>query len=90
MTASTARKRQPPQDGAKKRAFWRAAGLILLFNVLLVALVILKPVSDVTLALVVNTAEFVGPLLVVPLCFGGLLRWMWGRGTSQAPVGPAW
>jgi PAS domain S-box-containing protein len=71
------------------RSLRRAAGLILLFNGLLVALVILKPVSDATLALVVNTAEFVGPLLVLPLCFSGLLGRMWGRGTSQAPVGTA-
>jgi PAS domain S-box-containing protein len=89
MTAGTARNGRPPQDSAKARAFWRAAGLILLFNGLLVALVILKPVSDATLALVVNAAQFVGPLLVVPLCFGGLLRWMWERGASQAPVGTA-
>ena len=71
------------------RPLWRAAGLVLLFNGLLVAVVLFKPVSDATLALVVNTAQFVGPLLVLPLCFGGLLRWMWGRGTSQAPVGSA-
>ena len=68
------------------RPLRRAAGLILLFNGLLVALVLLEPVDDATLALVVNTAQFVGPLLAVPLCFGGLLRRMWGRGDS---VGPA-
>src|ERR671913_377709 len=89
MTAGTARNGRPPQDSAKARAFWRAAGLVLLFNGLLVAVVLFKPVSDATLALVVNTAQFVGPLLVVPLCFGGLLGWMWGRGTSEARVGPA-
>jgi PAS domain S-box-containing protein len=89
MTAGTAQNGRPPQDSAKARAFWRAAGLVLLFNGLLVAIVLFKPVSDATLALVVNTAQFVGPLLVLPLCFGGLLRWMWGRGTSQAPVGSA-
>src|SRR5215213_238426 len=89
MTAGTAQNGRPPQDSAKARAFWRAAGLVLLFNGLLVAVVLFKPVSDATLALVVNTAQFVGPLLVLPLCFGGLLRWMWGRGTSQAPVGSA-
>src|SRR5215204_3427729 len=89
MTAGTARNGRPPQDSVKARAFWRAAGLILLFNGLLVALVILKPGSDVTLALVVNAAQFVGPLLVLPLCFGGLLGRMWGRGTSEAPVGTA-
>src|SRR5215204_373935 len=89
MTAGTARNGRPPQDSAKARAFWRAAGLVLLFNGLLVGVVLFKPVSDATLALVVNTAEFVGPLLVVPLCFGGLLGRMWGRGASQARVGTA-
>jgi PAS domain S-box-containing protein len=62
--------------------------LVVVFNGLLVALVLFKVGSDATLALLVNTAEFVGPLLVVPLCFGGLLRWMWGRRTSQAPLEP--
>ena len=89
MTVGTARNGRPPQDSANARAFWRAAGLILLFNGLLVGVVLFKPVSDATLALVVNAAQFVGPLLVVPLCFGGLLRWMWGRGSSQASLGSA-
>jgi serine phosphatase RsbU (regulator of sigma subunit) len=71
------------------RPLWRAAGLILLFNGLLIAVVLLKPGSDVTLALVVNTAQFIGPLLALPLCFGGLLRRVWGRGASQAHIGPA-
>jgi serine phosphatase RsbU (regulator of sigma subunit) len=71
------------------RPLWRAAGLILLFNGLLIAVVLLKPRSDVTLALVVNTAQFIGPLLALPLCFGGLLRRVWGRGASQAHIGPA-
>jgi PAS domain S-box-containing protein len=88
MTASTAQNRRPPHDGAEARHLRRAAGLVLLFNGLLVAFVFLKPVSDVTLAFVVNTAEFVGPLLALPLCFGGLLRRMWGRGGSQAHIGP--
>jgi PAS domain S-box-containing protein len=51
--------------------------------------VLFKLGSDAMLALVVNTAEFIGPLLVVPLCFAGLLRWMWRRGSSEARVGPA-
>jgi PAS domain S-box-containing protein len=87
MTAGTARNGRPPQDSAKARAFWRAAGLIVLFNGLLVALVLLNPLSDPTIALVVNAAQFVGPLLVVPLCFGGLLRRMWGPPASQAHDG---
>src|SRR5215204_4096249 len=89
MKASTSENRRPPQDGVEMRPLWRAAGLVLLFNGLLVGVVLFKPVSDATLALVVNTAEFVGPLLVVPLCFGGLLGRMWGRGASQARVGTA-
>src|SRR5215203_519108 len=89
MTASSPRNRRPPQDGAEARAFWRAAVLVLLFNGLLVAWVLLKPGSDAMLALVVNSAQFVGPLLVLPLCFGGLLRRMWERGASQTDVGPA-
>src|SRR5215211_2312990 len=88
MTASSPRNRRPPQDGAETRPLRRAAVLVLLFNGLLVAWVLLKPGSDAMLALVVNSAEFVGPLLVVPLCFGGLVRRMWGRGASQAHVGP--
>src|SRR5918999_3421528 len=89
MKACTSENRRPPQDGVEMRPLWRAAGLVLIFNGLLVAVVLFKPVSDATLALVVNTAEFIGPLLVVPLCFGGILTWMWRRGTSQARVGPA-
>ena len=61
--------------------------MILLFNVLLVAWIVLKPGGDRLLAAVVNAAQFVGPLLAVPLCFGGLLRWKW-QGTSQMVVGP--
>src|SRR5215216_7415629 len=89
MTASSPRNRRPPHVAAKARAFWRVAVLVLLFNGLLVAWVLIKPGSDATLALVVNSAEFVGPLLVVPLCFGALLRLIWRRGASQAYVGPA-
>src|SRR5215213_8224119 len=89
MTASSPRNRRPPQDGAETRPFWRPAVLVLLFNGLLVACVLLKPGSDAMLALVVNSAQFVGPLLVLPLCFGGLLRRMWERGASQTDVGPA-
>ncbi|MCD6053692.1 MAG: hypothetical protein K0Q96_884, partial [Rubrobacteraceae bacterium] len=70
------------------RPLWRATGLVLLFNGLLVVWVLFKLGTDAMLALVVNTAEFVGPLLVVPLCFAGVLGWMWGPPTSQAPGGP--
>src|SRR5215216_1140871 len=89
MTASTAPDRRQPHDRDEARTLRRAAVLILLFNGPLVAAVLFKLGSDAMLALVVNTAEFIGPLLVVPLCFAGLLRWMWRRGSSQAPVGSA-
>ena len=63
--------------------------MILLFNGLLVALVLAEPLSDATLALVVNAAQFIGPLLALPLCFGGLPSRVWGRGTSRANTGPS-
>src|SRR5215204_6762820 len=62
--------------------------MIVLFNGLLVAWILLAPGSDRMLAAVVNAAEFVGPLLALPLCFGGLLGRMWRRGVSQTDVGP--
>src|SRR5918997_7214607 len=89
MKANTVRNGRPPQDGAETRPLRRAAGLILLFNGLLAAWVLLKPGSDRMLALVVNAAEFVGPLLALPLCFGGLLKGIRRRGVSGPDVGPA-
>src|ERR671914_323504 len=89
MTADTAQNGEPPQDNAKARAFWRVAVMILLFNGLLIVCVLIKPGSDRMLAFVINTAQFIGPLLVLPLCFGGLLRRMWGRGVTQTDVGLA-
>jgi hypothetical protein len=89
MEAATARNGPPRRDGAQARPLRRAAGMILLFNGLLVAWVLLKPGSDRMLAAVVNSAQFVGPLLALPLCFGGLLRRIWRRGESQREVGSA-
>src|SRR5918998_983820 len=90
MKAGAARNGRPPsQDVGEARSFQRAAGMILLFNGLVVAWVLLKPGRDRIRALAVNTAEFVAPLLVLPLCFGGLLRRVWGRGDSQTDVEPA-
>jgi len=57
--------------------------MILLFNGLLVAWVLLKPGGERLSAIVLNAAGFVGPLLVLPLCFSGLLEWMRRRGASQ-------
>ncbi len=89
MKAGNARNGRSPRAGAEARPLQRAAGLILLFNGLLVAWVLLKPGNDRLLAAVVNSAEFVGPLLALPLCFGGLLRWKWQRGASGPDVEPA-
>ena len=82
MKAGTTRNGRSPQNGAEAPRLRRAAALILLFNVLLIAWVLLKPAGDRVSALVVNVAVFVGPLLVLPLCFGGLLEWM-RRGASR-------
>jgi serine phosphatase RsbU (regulator of sigma subunit) len=89
MKAGPAPNGRPPQDRAAVRPLLRPASLILLFNVLVVAWVLLKPGSDRMLALVVNAAQFVGPLLVLPLCFGGLMRWKWRRKGSGQDVVPA-
>jgi hypothetical protein len=88
MKAITTRMRRL-RDGAEAHPLRRAAGMILVFNGLLVVWVLLKPGSDALVGLVVNTAEFVGPLLMLPLCFGGLLRQVWRRGDSQTDAGAA-
>src|ERR687893_659468 len=89
MKAATAKNGRPPRDSAEARAFWRAAGMILLFNGLLLAWVLLKPGGDRLSAIVLNAAGFVGPLLVLPLCFGGLLRRMRRRRASGTDDQPA-
>src|SRR3712207_3178421 len=57
--------------------------MVLLFNGLLTAWVLLDPYGERVSAVVLNAAGFVGPLLVLPLCFVGLLEWMRRRGTSR-------
>jgi serine phosphatase RsbU (regulator of sigma subunit) len=89
MKAATARNGRSPQDGAEARPLRRAAGMILLFNGLLIAWVLLKPGGDRVTAIVLNVAGFVGPLLVLPLCFGGLLEWMRRRGASRTDNQPS-
>ena len=89
MKAATARNVRPPRNSAEARALWRAAGMILLFNGLLVAWVLLDPYGDRVTAIVLNAAGFVGPILVLPLCFGGLLEWMRRRGASRTDDQPS-
>src|SRR5215212_1475393 len=89
MRTGTRHKGRLVRGAAEARSLlWGIASLILLFNALLVAWVLLKPGNDAVVALVLNVAEFVGPLLVVPLCFGGLRR-LWRRGTSRTDKGTA-
>jgi hypothetical protein len=89
VKTSTEREVLLSQDSVKARVVKRTAILIVVYHILLAAWVLLKPGSDVMLATVGNVAQVVGPLLVLPLCFGGLLEWMWRRGTSQMDNQPA-
>src|SRR5919112_1296558 len=88
MKAGTTRNGRSPQTGAEARRLRRAAALILLFNGLLLAWALFEPVGNRASAIVVNVAGFVGPLLVLPLCFGGLLAWVWRRGVSRTDSQP--
>jgi hypothetical protein len=56
---------------------------------LLLAWALFEPVGNRVSAIVVNVAGFVGPLLVLPLCFGGLLAWVWRRGVARTNNLPA-
>jgi serine phosphatase RsbU (regulator of sigma subunit) len=83
MKADTTRNGRSPQNGAEAPRLRRAAALVLLFNGLLLAWALFEPVGNRVSAIVVNVAGFVGPLFVLPLCFGGLLAWVWRRGVSR-------
>ena len=89
MKAGTTPNGRPPQNGAVSRPLRRSAALVLLFNGLLLAWALFEPVGNRVSAIVVNVAGFVGPLLVLPLCFGGLLAWVWRRGASRTDNQPA-
>src|SRR5918996_1498619 len=89
MNAGTTRNGRSPQTGAEAPRLRRAVALVLLFNGLLLAWALVEPVGNRTSAIVVNVAGFVGPLLVLPLCFGGLLAWVWRRGASPTGKPPA-
>src|SRR5918997_3416996 len=88
MKAVTARNVRPPRGSTEARALWRAAALILLFNGLLLVWALFEPAGNRVPAIVVNVAGFVGPLLVLPLCFGGLLALLWRRGASRTDNQP--
>ena len=70
---------QPVRGSADVHAFWRAAGMLALLNGLLVVWVLLQPAGPRVSPIVSNAAGFVIPLIALPLCFGGLGRWVgWG------------
>src|SRR5215211_6087099 len=88
MKAGTTRNGRSPQTGAEASRLRRAAALILLFNGLLLAWALFEPAGNRLSAIVVNVAGFVGPLLILPLCFGGLLALLWRRGVSRTDIQP--
>src|SRR5918999_788140 len=88
MKVGTAQNGRPPRDSTEARTLRRAAGMVLLFNGLLFVWVLLDPYGERVSAIVLNAAGFVGPLLVLPLCFGGLLEWM-RRGATRTDDQPA-
>jgi HAMP domain-containing protein len=63
--------------------------MTVLFNGLLAAWVLLDPYGDRVSAIVLNAAGFVGPILVLPLCFGGILELMRRQGASRTDEQPA-
>lgn len=72
------------RGGTGVHAFWRAAGTLALFNVLLVIWVLLQPAGPRVSPIVGNIWGFVIPLLALSLCFGGVDGWVWWRGASRA------
>jgi hypothetical protein len=80
---------RPARGSASARALWWAASIVMVFNVLIVAWVLLKPGDDRVYAFVVNVAGFVGPMLALPLCFGGFLGRIWRWGASRTDNQPA-
>ncbi|MGH3148485.1 MAG: hypothetical protein ACRDTR_22110, partial [Rubrobacter sp.] len=72
MRTATRQEGQSVRGGAGMHAFWRAAGTLALFNVLLFVWVLLQPAGPRVSPIVSNAAGFIIPLAVLPLCFGGL------------------
>jgi protein-S-isoprenylcysteine O-methyltransferase Ste14 len=72
VKTSNRREKRPARGGPQDRNIWLAAFVIVAFNVLLVVSVIFQPAGPRVSSVVSNVAGFVGPLLVLPLCFGAL------------------
>lgn len=88
MKANIGRELKAAATRDKKRTMWLAAALILAFNALFAAFIFVEPVGRASFTTIVNVAEFVGPLLMLPLCFGGLFvrDERLSRGQRWAPV----
>jgi len=88
LKANIGRELKAPATRDKKRTMWLAAALILAFNALFAAFIFVEPVGCASFTTIVNVAEFVGPLLMLPLCFGGLFVQdeRLSRGQRWAPV----
>ena len=61
------------------RPLWAGLALVLTYNGLLAAWLALRPAPAPVIQAIDNVAQCVGPLLVLPLCWGGL-TWPWRRG----------
>jgi len=68
-----------PSTRALLRPLWGGLALIVLYNGLLAAWLTLRPAPYPVIQAVDNVAQFAGPLLALPLCWGGL-AWPWRRG----------
>ena len=83
MRTATGHEGRSVWGGAEARAFWRAAAVLALFNVLLVVWVLLQPAGPRVSPVVGNIWGFVIPLLALSLCFGRVDGWVWWRGASR-------
>ncbi len=70
---------------ALRRPLWRGLALVLTYNGLLAAWLTLRPAPSPVIQVVDNVAQCAGPLLVLPLCWGGLAPpWRPRPGVSSA------
>jgi len=72
---------------ATLRPLWGGLALVVLYNGLLAAWLALRPAPYPVIQAVDNVAQFVGPLLSLPLCWWGL-AWPWRRG-REGEAGPS-
>jgi len=68
-----------PATRAIPRPLWGGLALVALYNGLLATWLALRPAPYPVVQAVDNVAQFAGPLLALPLCWGGL-AWPWRRG----------